>query len=219
MSTSATSKGVKFTFDTHFGGEVPEALPGRNEARSRRTYSAEEIEFMREQAHAEGMQSGEVRAKQALVASIAQISAAIMRVIQAMDADVEEVRKKATQFAMAAARHLAGAALDAAPQKEIEAVLREAAHQAIGEPRIVLRLAPQAADALAEEAASLAHLEGFEGRVQVVADRNFTGADCRVEWRGGGIERLQEILETHLADLVAQRFSLGGAILPLEEKE
>jgi L-alanine-DL-glutamate epimerase-like enolase superfamily enzyme len=31
-------------------------------------------------------------------------------------------------------------------------------------------------------------------------------ADCRIEWRGGGVERAQSAIESALADLVARRF-------------
>jgi hypothetical protein len=34
-----------------------------------------------------------------------------------------------------------------------------------------------------------------------------SGADCRLEWRGGGIERSHSLIETALADLIVRRFS------------
>ena len=62
-------------------------------------------------------------------------------------------------------------------------------HQAIGEPRIILRAAPAVTEVLEPRLAEIAHEEGYEGRVLIAADPAMTGADCRIEWRGGGAER------------------------------
>ena len=43
--------------------------------------------------------------------------------------------------------------------------LREAMHQAIGEPRITLRAAPDVIAALEAALADIAHEEGYDGRV------------------------------------------------------
>ena len=67
--------------------------------------------------------------------------------------------------------------------------LREAMHQAIGEPRITLRAAPAviAARAGAAPEADIAHEEGYEGRVLPWPPIPLSpGADCRIEWRGAG---------------------------------
>ena len=42
--------------------------------------------------------------------------------------------------------------------------------------------------------------------MQFVADGGLFDADCRIEWRGGGIERAQAAIEQALDVLVAQRF-------------
>jgi flagellar assembly protein FliH len=93
------------------------------------------------------------------------------------------------------------------PASEVENVLRESLHQAIGEPRVVLRASPQVTEALQPHLTEIAHEEGYEGRVQISADPNIRGADCRIEWRGGGAERSEAALEMALAELIARRFS------------
>jgi flagellar assembly protein FliH len=80
-------------------------------------------------------------------------------------------------------------------------------HQAIGEPRITLRAAPAVAEVLEPRLADIAHEEGYEGRVMVAADAGMTGGDCRIEWRGGGAERSEKIIEDALTALIAHRFS------------
>jgi flagellar assembly protein FliH len=80
-------------------------------------------------------------------------------------------------------------------------------HQAIGEPRLVLRASPPVVEALSERIEKIAREEGFEGAVQIVADAAQHIADCRMEWRGGGAERSQAAIEAALAELIARHFS------------
>jgi flagellar assembly protein FliH len=199
------SKAVKFTFDRHFDGASPRE--SRSEARSRKTYSAEEIEVMKRAAREEGRTDGDVRATQAVAASIGQVAAAVHAAIDAMDEEIENIRAEAAALASAAAKRLARAALAAAPASEIEDTLRLALHQAIGEHRIVVKTSAQVALTLGEQATRIAAEEGFDGRVQFVPDPGLADADCLIEWRGGGFERAQASIEAALDELIARRFT------------
>ena len=53
----------------------------------------------------------------------------------------------------------------------------------------------------------IAHEEGYEGRVLIVADPAMKTGDCRIEWRGGGGERSEQAIEDALSALIAHRFS------------
>jgi flagellar assembly protein FliH len=204
---------VKFTFDTHFDGDNPKNK--KSEVRSRKSYSAEEIDAMKCEAREEGRTDGDVLASHAIAASIGQVAAAVHAAIQAMDGEIECIRAEAAGLAIAAAKKLAHAALATAPEVEIEEALRVALHQAIGEPRVVVTTAPVLARRIQERADEIAHQEGYEGRVQFVPDDGMANADCRIEWRGGGIERAQSTIESALADLMARRFPQSA----LERKE
>jgi flagellar assembly protein FliH len=198
------SNAVKFTFDTHFGGSAPE--DARADARSRKTYSADEIEQMKHDAREEGRRDGDVRATQAVAAAIGQVAAAVLSAIEAMDAEIEVIRSEAAALAVAASKKLARAALAAAPEAEIAEALHVALHQAIGEPRVVVKTSPLLAQRIQDRANEIASAEGYEGRMQFVADGGLFDADCRIEWRGGGIERAQAAIEQAVDVLVAQRF-------------
>ncbi len=41
----------------------------------------------------------------------------------------------------------------------------------------------------------------------LAADPAMGGADCRIEWRGGGAERNEQTIEDALTALIAHRFS------------
>ena len=195
---------IKFTFDTHFDAGPAET---RVEPRSRKSYSAEEIDEIREAAREEGRRSSDIRATQAVAASIGQVASAVLSAVQAMDGEIEAIRAESAALAFSASKKLAAAALAAAPEAEIAEALNAALHQAIGEPRVVVKTPPGLAAKIELKAAEIAAEQGFEGRIQFIADAELNGADCRIEWRGGGIERSHRLIEQALSDLIARRFA------------
>lgn len=201
---------TKFTFDTHFDGGEHEQKNAAD-TRSRKSYGADEIDAIRKEARDEGRRDGDVRAAQAVAASIGQVAAAIVAAVNAMDGDVEAIRAEAAGLALAASRKLAGAALRAAPEAEIVEVLRAALHQAVGQPRMVVTTTPALAAAIEAKVAALAAEQGFEGRVHFAPDPALGDADCRIEWHGGGVERAHRSIDNALAELIARRFAGAGA--------
>jgi flagellar assembly protein FliH len=148
-----------------------------------------------------------VRAAENLDRTAAALVIALRAALDSSRAEIEAVRAEAALLAMAAAKRIAPAALAALPAGDVENALREAMHQAIGEPRITLRAAPDVIAALEGKVAGIAHEEGYDGRVMIAGDSAMTGADCRIEWRGGGAERSEQAIEDALTALIAHRFS------------
>jgi flagellar assembly protein FliH len=207
--TKMTQNATRFTFDTVFsngGGDAPDALPSRR----RKVYTEVDIEAARGQGHAEGIKSGEVRALEAIAAGAQETANAVRAAVKAATAQIELLRSEAATIALALANKLAAAAVSALPASEVEAALRQAMHQALGEPRIVLHARPEIVEALQGRIPEIAHEEGYDGRVQLAADVCLRGADCRIEWRGGGAERAGEAIESSLAAIVARRFQHAG---------
>ena len=62
-------------------------------------------------------------------------------------------------------------------------------------------------EALAARLDEIAHQEGYEGRIILSPDPAIRGADCRIEWRGGGSERSEAAIEAALDALIENRFS------------
>jgi flagellar assembly protein FliH len=196
----------RFTFDTEFQGakdHPSEAARGRQ----KKTLTAEELDRIQAEAHAAGADNANARAAEALERSVAALTIAIRAALDTSHAEVEAVRNEAARLALAMARKIAPAALAALPAGDVENALRQAMHQAIGEPRITLRAAPAVVEALEARLADIAHEEGYEGRVLAAADPAMRGADCRIEWRGGGAERSEAVIEEALTALITRRFS------------
>lgn len=198
--------GSKFTFDTEFhaGGERRTA---EAERRQKKTLTADELDKLQAAARAEGEGSATARNGEAIERAIGALTIAVRAVVGQAQMEVEGVRAEAAAIALAAAAKLAPAAIAALPHADVEAALREAMHQAIGEPRLTLRAAPEIAALIEPRLSDIAHEEGYDGRVHLTADPHFHGADCRIEWRGGGAERSFEAIEAALAQVIEQRFS------------
>jgi len=196
----------KFTFDTEFVAAEDRPAPTAR-ARQKKTMTVEELEALEASARSEGENHASVRAAEQLDRTIAALTIAIRATLDISHAEIEAVRAEACTIALAMAKKIAPAALAAMPTGDVEEALRQAMHQAIGEPRITLRATPDVAALLEPRLADIAHEEGYEGRVMIAADHTMRGADCRIEWRGGGAERSEQMIEDALSDLIAHRFS------------
>lgn len=197
---------TKFTFDTEFhaGGERRSA---EAERRQKKTLTADELDHLQAAARAEGEGAAAARNAEAIERGICALTIAVRAVADQVKAEIEGVRAEAATIALAAARKLAPAAIAALPGADVEVALREAMHQAIGEPRLTLRACPEIAALIEPRLSDIAFEEGYDGRVHLTADPHFHGADCRIEWRGGGAERSFETIEGALAQVIEQRFS------------
>lgn len=196
----------KFTFDTEFAGAEDRPSPAAR-ARQKQTLTTEELEQMEASARQAGQNHASVRATEALDRTIAALTIAIRAALDTSHDQIEAVRAEACTVALAMARKIAPAALAVLPAGDVENALRQAMHQAIAEPRLTLRAAPNVVQALAERIEAIAQEEGYEGRVALAADPAMSGADCRIEWRGGGAERSEQTIEEALTALIAHRFS------------
>ena len=196
----------KFTFDTEFLGKEDRQTPAAR-ARQRQTLTTEELEQIRAEARSQGENSAHARNIEALDRSIAALTIAVRAALDQSHAEIENLRDEAARLALAIAKKIAPAALSALPAGDVEIALRQAIHQAIGEPRVTLRTAPAVAEVIEPRLSGIAHEEGYDGRIMIAADPGMKAGDCRIEWRGGGAERSEEVIEDALTALITHRFS------------
>ena len=198
---------AKFTFDTEFEAGGTERRTADAERRQKKSLTVDEIDGLKATARAEGENSAVARNGETANRELAALTISVRAACDQIRTEVETLRSEAAAIALSAARKLAPAAIRALPQADVEAALREAMHQAIGEPRLTLRAAPEITALIEPRLNDIAHEEGYDGRVHVISDPHFSGADCRIEWRGGGAERSFETIETAIARIIEQRFS------------
>ncbi len=186
----------KFLFDVsfdHANGETP-----RRGIEKR--FTRAEVEATRAAALAEGHQAGlaeaETTAASLAAAALDAIAAGVERLIATHDVTTSETQRRAID----ALRAIVGKALPAlaahGPVAEIEAFAAKVLHDAIDEPRVVLRVPASLYDAVQPRLAAIGAASGYAGRMILLADDSLTGGDARIEWADGGGER-------HLASLIA----------------
>src|SRR6185312_726219 len=207
-----TKEAHKFTFDTEFREKV-DVVSEAARARQKKTMTTEELEALCAKAEAQGTQTASVRAAESIERTISAMVIALRAALDQSKTEIESVRADAALLALAAAKKIAAAALAAVPAEEVERALREAMHQAVGEPRVILRAAPDVVAALESRVSDIAHEEGYDGRVMLAADPALRGADCRIEWRGGGSERSEAVIEAAIGGLIARYFSNSPDVL------
>jgi flagellar assembly protein FliH len=200
---------TKFTFDTVFSAGCDTASDAAK-SRQRKVFTEAEIDALRANAHAQGTQAGEVLALESIAAGTREAGQALRDALISFTAQMESVRADAAAIAFAIARKVASTAVAEFPVGEVESALRRAMHEAIGEPRIVLHARPEVVEALSAHIAEIAQDEGYEGRVQISGDASLHGADCRIDWRGGGAERTNAAIEAALDELMTRRFANAG---------
>lgn len=196
----------KFTFDTEFKGKK---VFISDEARQRQRFSLtkSEMDQLKEDGRVEGQQSVEAKAAEHTAQAVEKLADELRDRLDAYNDKVDDIREEAYHFSLAVAKKLAGALLDACPAESVEEILREAARQAVREPKITLRASPGVIEVISARAADIAQEQGFDGRLELVADRAMKGVDCRVEWVGGGVEQSMQVLETAISEIITRHFS------------
>lgn len=188
---------IKFDFDTEFD-ENGEIL--REGESYKRFFTQDDVEAARMWGVEEGREMEEGRCAQSLQAIASQMQLILSRLAHESDA----LRHEAAALAVAAARKIAGAALDAYPLETIEEVAREAVQDLRSEPRLSVRCAADLVEMLSERLETTARDAGFDGAILVRGDAGMRGADVRLEWGAGAVKRSADEIDTRLNDVVAR---------------
>ena len=194
----------RFSFDTEFdaAGGIAFAPPP-----VKRVYTPEEVAQIRSQAYADGERSATVRAEEAVAAALAEIAEASRSGLGRMAHLAHEHRTACAELAMAAARVIAGAALDGLPQAPAAAALQTLAHEIEATPRLIVRTAPDLVDRLQAALEETAQACGFAGQIVVKADPGLAAAAFVFDWGDGrasfdpaeAAERVADALRAGLA--------------------
>ena len=193
---------VKFNFDNVFGSKgaaAPTATP-----RARSSYSTAEVETIRGEMLTQGKSEAEAVAAAARAAALGAIAHGLTAIIGQMDATALALREESAGLALEVGRKLANAALSALPLKEVEALVADCLHKLHREPRLVVRASNECAEAIRQDIDALCQQHGYAGRVIIIAEPALNGADCRVEWADGGVERDLAVAATAIEECFAR---------------
>jgi len=179
----------KFTFDVsfdHLGATNPRS-------RAERRFTRAELEATREAALAEGHAAGVAEAAAAAgsltAESLQAITQALAALLSHQDATAAETQRRAMTIIRAILAKLVPALGTSNALAEVEAFATQCLHEAIDEPRVVMRVAPSLYDGLRERLDGLAVAAGYAGRIVLLADEAIAPGDAKIEWAEGGAER------------------------------
>jgi flagellar assembly protein FliH len=179
----------KFTFDVsfdHLGAPSARSL-------AERRFTRNELEATRQAALAEGHAAGLAEAAQAAQSltadSLAKIADSLASLFEAQDATTLDTQRRALGAMKTIITKLIPGIAAKDPLAEVEAFTTQCLHEAIDEPRVVLRVAEEIYEPLRERLDTLANAAGYAGRIVLLADDAIAAGDARVEWADGGAER------------------------------
>jgi flagellar assembly protein FliH len=147
---------------------------------------------------AEGQRSAVVKAAERLAAAAEQLADHASALNAALDDHRQQTLSDAVDLAAAIGRKLANGLVAAQPTIEIDALITECLASLDAVPHLVIRCAPELADAVREIAMARIATSGFTGRLVVLGDPDRTDGDARLEWVDGGIARDRAALEAEI---------------------
>lgn len=191
----------KYAFDTEF------APDGAILRQARARLSPEEIEAERIGAYERGKLDALAQAERQVAAALETLADAASAILTRLDAESRAMREEAARVAMAAARKIAGAAIDAYGADTIAAAIESAMDALRHQPRLVVRLAPELVETLKPRIDDMSAAHAYAGAVLVRAEPGMKRGAVIVDWSDGVVsldpaettERVNALVEATLA--------------------
>lgn len=183
----------RFEFDTVFDA-AGVIVAGDAEAQY---VSREEVAELVREARQAGLAEGRAESARALASSVDALSTATELLLDRLHIDMHEAQAAFGALALAAARRIAGAALEAFGPEQAMALLDRALGSASTAPRLVIRAAPETLSQIHGPLTDAAASRGFAGALAFEPDAQMSG--IRIDWGAGvlgvdpkGVERFLE---------------------------
>ena len=175
-----------FIFDTEFdaSGDVVASRPTQT---VKRVYLAAEVEALVAQARAEAQQAERADLEGVQAMALTEISQALGRALPGLARVAHEHRAASAELALAAARIIAGSALEQTPQGPLHEALEALGHEIDASPRLVVRTGGLSNDVRARIEAVCAEA-GFTGQVSFRDEPGMDAAAFALEWADGRAE-------------------------------
>ena len=191
----------KFAFDTEFtpDGAIVNAAPTK--------LGPADVELERAAAYKTGANDATAQAERESAAALQALADAASAVLTRLDAESRAMREEAARVALAAARKIAGAALDAFGEERAAGAIEAAMDTLRHQPRLVVRLAPEAAEKLGPRIAEMCDTHAYAGAVLVRPQPALRNGDVVIDWSDGVItmnpddaaRRIEDLIEAALA--------------------
>jgi len=191
----------KYAFDTEF------APDGKIVRETSYRATPEAVEAARNEGYEHGKNDAAAQAERRVAAALEAIADAASGVLTRLDVESRAMRAEAARVAMAAARRIAGAALDEfgleRAQRAVEAAMDLLRHQ----PRLVVTLPPELAEQLKPRIAEMCATHAYAAAVLVRAEPELKTGEVVIDWSDGMIamdpadaaKRIDDLIDAALA--------------------
>ncbi len=191
----------KYAFDTEF------APDGAIVRQARARLSPEEIEAERVAAYERGKLDALAQAERQVAAALETLADAASAILTRLDAESRAMRQEAANIALVAARKIAGEALTAFGAERAAAAIEAAMDALRHQPRLVVKLSPDAAETLGARITTMSETHGYSGVILVRADPSMVAGQVSIDWSDGvmtldpedAAERIRGLIDTALA--------------------
>jgi flagellar assembly protein FliH len=207
MSAAAPQK---FTFDLDLGGRRERNSVVTDTAMASLLAKARDDGFREGQA--QGERTDATKSALRIAAAAEQLAAHTASMSAALDDRSRQNLAEAVELAATVGRKLAGHLLSREPTGELEALIAECLASIGGAPHLVIRCAPDLADAIREIATARMQVSGFAGRLVVLGDPEQKPGDGRIEWVDGGLVRDRSGIESEIDNRIAAFLAAKGTV-------
>jgi flagellar assembly protein FliH len=191
----------KFAFDLEF------APDGAIVSDTAKKLTSEEIEAQTTHAYARGREDALAEAERAAAAALAALGQSADALLARLNAETKAMRAEAAHVAFAAAKKIAGEALDAFGPERAAAAIDAAMIALRHQPRLVIKLAPAAVEAMRPRIGAMSEAQAYSSAVLVRAEEGLRAGEVVIEWAEGVIvsdpedaaNRIQALIDAALA--------------------
>ena len=195
----------KYAFDTEFSpdGAIVKAAP--------KHLTPDEIEAVSAAAYERGKQDAVAQAERQTAAALQALADAASAVLHRLDAESQAMRAEAANVAFAASRKIAGAALDAFGDERAAGAIEAAMDALRHQPRLLVKLSPEACEALKPRIDEMCETHAYAGAVLVRPQPGLRSGEVTIDWSDGVIqlspddaaERIRTLIDAALASQTA----------------
>jgi flagellar assembly protein FliH len=193
---------VKFLFEDDFAGDTRASrhvAPAAHEAA---------VAAAREEGYRAGVAAGAQKAAADLAgrsaAASERIAQGLAQLAQGLAGIEARLEAESVEVAVAVARKLAPELIAAEPFAEVAALAAGCFRQLVAAPHVVVRVDDATYETARARLTEIAHMQGFDGRLVVLAEPALKPGDCRIEWADGGLTRDRAATEAAITEAVAR---------------
>lgn len=171
----------KFAFETEFtpdGGVLSRAPPKFGQA---------ELDAACTEAYARGTRDSVAQSEREIAIALQALADAASALLTRLDAESRTMRDEAARIALASARKIAGEALDAFGVERAAAAVEATMDLLRHQPRLIVKLAPEAAEQLGPRIAVMTETHAYAGAILVRPQSGMTAGEVVIDWSDGAI--------------------------------